>query len=172
MNLSDKVSKAKSKKQAIDKIDGNKVKKKLDVSKVKDKLNPHKIKAKLKLKEEKSAELKGMLSFSAGQFSLEAGESIETKIRILSMQGDGNLVLYKKDHGEITKALWASGTNQESGYRAIFQGDGNLVIYDAKGKAKWASGTHKAGNRLIMQSDGNLVIYSDIGKALWATGTN
>ncbi|MGB0942232.1 MAG: hypothetical protein ACPGUE_07525 [Marinomonas sp.] len=172
MNLSDKVSKAKSKKQAIDKIDGSNVKKKIDMSKVKDTLNPQKIKAKLKFKKAKPEELKGMLSFNAGQFSLEAGESIETKTRILSMQGDGNLVLYKKDSGTISKAFWASGTNQGSGYRTIFQGDGNLVIYDAKGKAKWASGTHPNGNRIIMQSDGNLVIYLDIGKALWATGTN
>ncbi len=111
-------------------------------------------------------------SFSAGQFQLNAGESITTQNRHLVMQTDGNFVIYNFGNGSIGGAKWASGTNSGSGYRVVFQGDGNLVIYDANGSAKWASGTNPSGSSLSLQGDGNLVIYSGSGGALWATGTN
>ncbi|WP_202904875.1 lectin-like protein [Marinomonas sp. S3726] len=112
------------------------------------------------------------LSFNAGGLVLKAGESIVTDDRLLSMQGDGNLVLYKYGNGQIGNALWSSGTNWGSDYKVSFQGDGNFVIYDANGSAKWASGTNPSGSKLALQGDGNLVIYSGTGQALWATGTN
>jgi hypothetical protein len=86
----------------------------------------------------------------------------------LTMQGDGNLVLYQG-----STALWASNTAGTAADEAIMQGDGNFVVYTSAGSALWASNT--AGNPgadLLMQNDGNLVVYSASGTALWATGTN
>jgi hypothetical protein len=86
----------------------------------------------------------------------------------LTMQGDGNLVLYKG-----STALWASNTAGTAADEAIMQGDGNFVVYTSAGSPLWASGT--AGNPgadLVVQNDGNVVVYSASGAALWATGTN
>jgi hypothetical protein len=86
----------------------------------------------------------------------------------LTMQGDGNLVLYQG-----STALWASNTAGTAADEAIMQGDGNFVVYTSAGSPLWASGT--AGNPgadLVVQNDGNVVVYSASGAALWATGTN
>jgi len=86
----------------------------------------------------------------------------------LTMQGDGNLVLYKGG-----SALWASNTSGSAADEALMQGDGNLVLYTSAGASVWTSGTAgNAGARLSVQNDGNVVIYSASGSALWATGTN
>jgi hypothetical protein len=86
----------------------------------------------------------------------------------LTMQGDGNLVLYQG-----STALWASNTAGTAADEAIMQGDGNFVVYTSAGSPLWSSGT--AGNPgadLVVQNDGNLVVYSASGAALWASGTN
>jgi hypothetical protein len=61
--------------------------------------------------------------------------------RVLSMQGDGNLVLY-----ENGVAKWATGTNGKATgpYSLSMQNDGNLVIYASTG-AIWASNTNGQG---------------------------
>jgi hypothetical protein len=61
--------------------------------------------------------------------------------RFLSMQGDGNLVLY-----ENGVAKWATGTNLKAPgpYSLSMQNDGNLVIYASTG-AIWASNTNGKG---------------------------
>merc|ERR1711998_717604 len=43
----------------------------------------------------------------------------------ITMQGDGNLVLYNADNDP----LWASGTAGEHGAHCILQGDGHFCIY-------------------------------------------
>jgi Beta-galactosidase len=86
----------------------------------------------------------------------------------LTMQGDGNLVLYQGG-----TALWASNTSGSAADEAVMQGDGNFVLYTSSGSAVWSSGT--AGNdgaSLAVQNDGNVVLYSASGSALWATGTS
>ena len=85
----------------------------------------------------------------------------------LTMQGDGNFVLYQSG-----TALWASNTSGSAATEAIMQGDGNLVLYSSSGSAIWASGTSgNSGAYLDVQNDGNVVIYSAAGTALWSTGT-
>jgi hypothetical protein len=85
----------------------------------------------------------------------------------LTMQGDGNLVLYQGG-----TALWASGTAGSAADEAIMQGDGNFVLYTSSGTPVWASNTAgNAGANLDVQNDGNVVIYSASGSALWSTGT-
>ena len=87
----------------------------------------------------------------------------------LTLQNDGNLVLYGPAH----QAMWASNTNGHSSvWSAIMQSDGNLVVYDAHAKALWASGTNgKLDSTLVVQNDGNLVIYDAANHAIWASNT-
>lgn len=62
--------------------------------------------------------------------------------QILSMQGDGNLVLYDMDW----QPIWASGTQNNHGAYLAIQDDGNLVIYrrgsDGRSGAIWSSSTN------------------------------
>lgn len=74
---------------------------------------------------------------------------------VLTMQGDGNLVLYGP-----TGALWASNTSG-SANRAVMQGDGNFVVY-AGSQAVWSSGTDgRRRSFLSVRDDGNVVIYQN-----------
>ncbi|WP_246119285.1 phosphatidylinositol-specific phospholipase C domain-containing protein [Aliikangiella coralliicola] len=106
-----------------------------------------------------------------GKLTLNAGDSLTTQNRILIMQHDGNLVLYRFSNGVIREPLWATGTNWSNHHKAIFQSDGNLVVYNNFNNPVWASHTHSAGRELVLQSDGNLVIYDNAGQAVWASNT-
>lgn len=100
-------------------------------------------------------------------FGLEVGQwlcSADGRF-LLSMQQDGNLVLYQGQ-----KVIWASNTARDGVTSAQFQNDGNLVIY-AGPNSVWASNTGgTSADALVMQSDGNLVIYKS-GTAIWASET-
>jgi hypothetical protein len=112
----------------------------------------------------------------------------------LIMQTDGNLVLYDK----AMKALWASGTDGNTGAYFRIQTDGNAVVYSSSGSPLWWTRTEgypdgltylnrtlssatllpsqelKTANgkyRLAFQTDGNVVLYSN-SKALWSSQTN
>lgn len=86
----------------------------------------------------------------------------------LSMQGDGNLVLYNNKG----LALWSSRTSGNAGSFLNLQGDGNLVVYSPNGKPLWNTGTsHRSISSLIMQTDGNLVLYDTQGRSVWNTNT-
>ena len=124
------------------------------------------------------AKLPDEIIFKAGTIELTSNSWRSTKNRRMTMQADGNFVVYNYDSGKekeserIGAALRASGTSGDN-YRLTFQSDGNLVVYDIRDNAKWSTGTHgNEGSRLVLQKDGNLVIYAADGRALWATGTN
>ena len=107
----------------------------------------------------------------------------------LTMQNDGNLVLYRPDGS----SAWASNTNHSVGssvnasytlysnwrlksadsrMEAVMQQDGNFVVY-WDSSPLWSTGTWGSGsNRVVMQSDGNLVVYDANNVAHWASGTN
>lgn len=86
----------------------------------------------------------------------------------LSMQGDGNLVLYR---ARDNAPLWYSGTSVAGSY-LVMQGDGNLVVYGPNAAPVWYTSTSgNPGAQLIMQNDGNLVVYAVDGRALWSSGT-
>ncbi|MDT0462169.1 hypothetical protein [Streptomyces gibsoniae] len=98
--------------------------------------------------------------------TLSAGQSWSATLAHLTMQGDGNLVIYD----EQGHARWASNTFG-AGNHAVFQADGNLVVYNSANQAVWSSGTEgHNGAELVLQNDGNVVISQD-GAALWASGT-
>lgn len=83
----------------------------------------------------------------------------------LSMQYDGNLVVYTKDG----KATWNSGTNGNSDAYAVFQTDGNLVIRSSSSSLLWATGTDgTSATAAYMQSDGNFVVYEG-NTAVWSS---
>src|ERR1017187_2275340 len=86
----------------------------------------------------------------------------------LTMQGDGNLVLYGEG-----RPLWASNTAGHPGAFFAMQGDGNLVVYEGN-RPIWTSGTDRGGNApyyLYLQDNGNATIYSPARRPLWATNT-
>lgn len=85
----------------------------------------------------------------------------------LAIQGDGNLVLYKKNVG----AIWANHV-YGSGHTLHMQTDGNLTVRDGAGQARWASNTGgKRGAMLFVQNDGNVVVYDHLRRRLWHTNT-
>ncbi|MFT6028421.1 MAG: hypothetical protein ACI8O8_000145, partial [Oleiphilaceae bacterium] len=55
----------------------------------------------------------------------------------LTMQGDGNLVLYSSSGS----AAWSSKTNGTGAVKAVMQNDGNFVIYTASNAAVWSTDT-------------------------------
>ncbi|ABF11417.1 pre-peptidase C-terminal domain-containing protein [Cupriavidus metallidurans] len=86
---------------------------------------------------------------------LNAGESLRAGGMTLTMQADGNLVIYDAAH----KVLFASTTNSvdNQGSALNMQADGNLVIRNPAGKSVWASGTDDFGGEyMVFGSDGTL----------------
>ncbi|AGL13707.1 CHAP domain-containing protein [Actinoplanes sp. N902-109] len=88
----------------------------------------------------------------------------------LTMQTDGNLVLYAPGH----VAVWATGTSSAgNGTILAEQSDGNLVVIAPGNHPVWASGTSgHPGAVLQVQDDGNTVQYGSGHAALWSTNTS
>jgi len=87
------------------------------------------------------------------------------------MQGDGNLVLYRKSGSTWIAVGWATNTVGSGATVAAFQSDGNLVLY-AGSVAVWSTNTwqyHCA--TLAVQSDGNIVIRDVSGNIVWQSNT-
>ncbi|WP_405021608.1 hypothetical protein OHV05_38280 (plasmid) [Kitasatospora sp. NBC_00070] len=78
----------------------------------------------------------------------------------LSMQGDGNLVLYT---GNWASAPWATGSWGGSTPTATFNTNGNFTVNATGG---WNANLGTA-NRLALQGDGNLVAYNTSNQATW-----
>ena len=55
----------------------------------------------------------------------------------LTLQGDGNLVLYTSSN----TALWSSKTPGTTGSRLVMQNDGNLALYNTSNAVIWSTGT-------------------------------
>lgn len=99
--------------------------------------------------------------------TLAANQSLYSANRSyrLTMQGDGNLVLYSG-----SQAIWSTNTMGSGANRAILQSDGNFVVYSPS-RAVWASNSMGSGaDRFVVQNDRNLVIYSGT-RAVWASNT-
>ncbi|MEV7845795.1 mannose-binding protein [Streptomyces cyaneofuscatus] len=96
--------------------------------------------------------------------SIGVGQSWATNRIRMTMQQDGNLVVYN----EQNKPVWAAMTFGEN-HRAIFQPDGNLVIHNGDDRAIWASKTHDfPGAQLILRPDAKVVIVHN-GRVVWST---
>jgi hypothetical protein len=95
---------------------------------------------------------------------LNANQSITNGQDRLTMQPDGNLVVYNASNSP----LWASNTVNASVTHLTMQPDGNLVIYNSTGNPLWASNT--AGNTgayLTLSNTGTLMIDSESGVPIW-----
>ncbi|RPK81285.1 MULTISPECIES: mannose-binding protein [Streptomyces] len=96
--------------------------------------------------------------------SIGVGQSWATNRIRMTMQQDGNLVVYN----EQNKPIWAAMTFGEN-HRAIFQPDGNLVIHNGDDRAIWASKTHDFGGaRMVLRPDAKVVIVHN-GRVVWST---
>ena len=94
----------------------------------------------------------------------------------LTLQTDGNLVLYK-ENGTSHTSYWSTLTQGESGLALFYQTDGHLVLYNGLTKNSpsiWYSGLYDSGGSLTrfaqpgflmaypfykLQDDGNLCMY-------------
>ncbi|MFG2335359.1 FG-GAP-like repeat-containing protein [Streptomyces yangpuensis] len=115
--------------------------------------------------------------------TIESGTTLVGRHLKLSMQADGNLVIYHNSGGEGKgAALWSSDTHGNPGAYAIMQGDGNFVVYkkdggDGKGGHLWSTATFgNADAHLRFQDDGNLVVRKKdggegTGGAVWSSDT-
>lgn len=102
-------------------------------------------------------------SLSGGE-ALRPGQDLVSPSRTyrLTMQNDGNLVLYQG-----SKSLWSTGTTG-NGSHASMQSDGNLVLRSASGAALWATGTEQHhGADLALHDDGNLIVW-DGARPVWS----
>lgn len=107
-------------------------------------------------------------SLSSGQ-RLNVGEYLisDGGNNILTLQEDGNLVLYRS--GSV---VWHSNTWLNLASYVVMQSDGNLVIYNPFGNAIWYTSTQgNYGAVLKLQQDSNLVIYNNANQAIWNSGT-
>jgi hypothetical protein len=128
---------------------------------------------------------------------LNAGESLFSALGgfRLTMQGDGNLVLYAIDDMKLpsdflhvfsytpdvlklyAKPIWSTGTHvpepgRGRGSYCAMEDDGNLIVYDQAGHRcfETRTGGHR-GAYLRLQTDGNLVIYTPDLKVAWSSNT-
>ncbi|GFN07828.1 hypothetical protein Smic_63840 [Streptomyces microflavus] len=96
--------------------------------------------------------------------SIGVGQSWATNRIRMTMQQDGNLVVYN----EQNKPIWAAMTFGQN-HRAIFQPDGNLVIHNGDDRAIWASKTHNFGGaQMVLRPDAKVVIVHN-GRVVWST---
>lgn len=98
----------------------------------------------------------GTLPFGRGLGINQSLRSCDNRFR-LTLQSDGNLVLYQGD-----APLWSTGTWGWPIHRAELQEDGNFVLYadETRSAPIWSSNTWiNFPTKLVVQDDGNLVIY-------------
>jgi hypothetical protein len=130
-------------------------------------------------------------------WQLNRGESLFSPLGgfRLTMQGDGNLLLYHIEddripadvaplllHTEVSPdlyihPLWSTGTNVPTkvagtGAYCVMNDAGNFVVFDEDDKPCFQSGTKgHPGAFLRCQDDGNLVVYTRDKKAIWQSKT-
>ena len=126
---------------------------------------------------------------------LNAGESLFSVLGgfRLTMQADGNLVLYAIDDRKLpadilhvfdytpdvmklyAKPIWSTGTHvpkegKGRGSYCEMRRDGNFLVCDGQGKPCFETGTGlNPESFLRLQTDGNLVVYTPNLKALWTS---
>lgn len=85
----------------------------------------------------------------------------------LWLQGDGNLVLYRRD-GTVR---WTTGTS--NGVRMVNKSTGDVVLYRVDGVAVWSTSTSGEGSSTLrLHDDGTMVLYRNSdGAPVWTSGT-
>lgn len=106
--------------------------------------------------------------------ALRDGQALASADRrtLLTMQADGNLVLYEYFASGRRAHLWDSATAGSPGSVAHLQEDGELVVRRPDGYVLWSSGTAGTpGAELALLDDGDLVLERPGGRRTWASGT-
>jgi hypothetical protein len=131
----------------------------------------------------RSARLPTLDPFKRARGTLNVGDNLfsATRAFMLTMQSDGNLVLYALDddtlaadttRGKYTVTLWESGTNGLGGTHCDMQDDGNCVVKNSANEPLWCSGTQNyPGTFLRCQDDGSIVFYAPGGSVISVTNT-
>jgi hypothetical protein len=132
----------------------------------------------------RSAPLPNPDPFKRARGTLKVGDNLfsATRAFMLTMQSDGNLVLYALDddsdavdptRGKYTVALWSSGTKGLGGTHCDMQDDGNCVVKNTANEPLWCSGTENhPGTFLRCEDDGNIVFYAPGGSVISAISTD
>jgi hypothetical protein len=132
----------------------------------------------------RSAPLPDPDPFKRARGTLKVGDNLfsATRAFMLTMQSDGNLVLYALDddaravdatRGKYTVVLWSSGTKGLGGTHCDMQDDGNCVVKNSANEPLWCSGTQNhPGTFLRCQDDGNIVFYGPGGSVISTINTD
>lgn len=75
-------------------------------------------------------------------------------------QGDGNLVVYRKNSSTSRTPCWSSGTTGCDASFCQLQKDGNFVIYDKYNRPVWCTDSYKTPSGLFINNNGELFVYS------------
>ncbi len=101
--------------------------------------------------------------------TLLAGQSIENSNYRLTMQTDGNLVVYRNANGA---SAWSSGTyGTGNDNRLVMQADNNLVMYTSNNVAVWSSGTYHASSTMaVLTNLGEFITVNYAGNTVFGLG--
>ncbi|WP_181442511.1 LamG-like jellyroll fold domain-containing protein, partial [Streptomyces tateyamensis] len=125
----------------------------------------------------------GLPTTLTGGTVLRPGDTVYAAHTMLTMQTDGNLVLYALNiqNTPTSQALWSTNTSGNPGAYATMQTDGNLVVYKpdfayttpgTSANALWSSATPNNPAAVAkIQDDCNFVIYNTTGTPVWNTHT-
>lgn len=113
----------------------------------------------------------GEALFQGQELTARANSIFADSVR-LTMQEDGNLVLYKV-RGSVwgEHALWSSNTHGSDGDRAEMSWDGQLRVLNRWGSILWESGNSDRAVHARVQEDCNFVMYDGYDKPQWASNT-
>ncbi|MEU6849118.1 RHS repeat-associated core domain-containing protein [Actinacidiphila alni] len=100
--------------------------------------------------------------------TLASGTSMVTNTIRLTMQTDGNLVMYARRSGQ---ALWSSNTAGHPGAVLTMGTDGNLTVHTTSGTTLWSSATTGTGDHARLDDDGQLIVFNAAGTSVWKTPT-
>lgn len=110
----------------------------------------------------------------SGTLSWDTVASQESATQRLSLQTDGNLVLYRLTRGPggaVCHAVptWSSGMSEQEA-RVVFERDGNLVMRDPNNKVKWSTATGGNPEASLRMGLAGLSIVAKDGRPLWTAG--
>lgn len=100
--------------------------------------------------------------------TLASGSSMVSDGVRLSMQADGDLVIYSLKSGQ---SLWSTNTGGHPGAVATMGTDGVLSVHTGDGTSLWSSDTSGAGAYAQLLDDGQLTVSGTDGSLLWSSQT-
>jgi len=113
--------------------------------------------------------------WARGELQWNEPKIVYTRNRKLTMQADGNMVLYqlhRKNGGEGGIAsetpLWSTQTHAYPGARAAFNAEGLLTVHDLYENKRFT--TQSRAERMELRADGALVLLDANGRVITRLG--